>query len=310
MAAVLSFVTYSLAGNNLDTAKIFASMQLFNIIRVPIQGLPRAISKIADAHVALARLSRFLIAEDCMQEAAVNRLQEYAVEPTGSFVYETTSLPKLQKKRANCRTSPSSNDTQQEREETSRAKGTLTAVPSISEPFNEAQHFEQTPFQLEEINLRIPKGSFVCVFGRIGSGKSALLQALIGEMRKTQGHVSFSGSTSLVTQTLWIQSATVKDNILFGKDHDDTSMKAVIEACALDEDLEALPDGLETEIGGKPGQDDHGLSCLIRTSLVTGRGINLSGGQRSRVALARAAYFDADIIFMDDPLSAVDSQGK
>jgi ATP-binding cassette subfamily C (CFTR/MRP) protein 1 len=111
--------------------------------------------------------------------------------------------------------------------------------------------------------LNVPKGSFSVILGRVGSGKTSLLQALVGEMRKKEGHVSFSGTTSLVTQTPWIQNASVKDNILFGKEYDASRMAQVVHACALEEDVAALPDGLETEIGGE---------YSIRHRFMSGRG--------------------------------------
>ena len=97
----------------------------------------------------------------------------------------------------------------------------------------------------------------------------------------------FQGSVAYVSQQAWIQNATVKDNILFGKTFDLQLYNQVIEACALKADLDILPGGDQTEIGEK--------------------GINLSGGQKQRVSLARAVYNGADIYLMDDPLSAVDS---
>lgn len=101
------------------------------------------------------------------------------------------------------------------------------------------------------------------------------------------GTVNTYGSIAYVSQQAWIQNATLKDNILFGKPLNSELYEKVIEACALKPDLEMLPGGDQTEIGEK--------------------GINLSGGQKQRVSLARAVYANADIYFLDDPLSAVDS---
>lgn len=90
-----------------------------------------------------------------------------------------------------------------------------------------------------------------------------------------------------MAQAAWIQNASVRDNILFGAPYDKDKYEQVIEACALQQDLQILVAGDQTEIGEK--------------------GINLSGGQKQRVALARAVYADSDIYLFDDPLSAVDS---
>ena len=99
--------------------------------------------------------------------------------------------------------------------------------------------------------------------------------------------LNFQGSVAYVPQQAWIQNATLKDNVLFGKAFTSKRYAKTIHACALQTDLDILPGGDMTEIGEK--------------------GINLSGGQKQRVSLARAVYFDADIYLLDDPLSAVDS---
>uniref|UniRef100_A0A674JRT1 ATP binding cassette subfamily C member 3 n=1 Tax=Terrapene triunguis TaxID=2587831 RepID=A0A674JRT1_9SAUR len=140
---------------------------------------------------------------------------------------------------------------------------------------------------LHSINLLVPSGSLVAVVGHVGCGKSSLVSALLGEMEKLEGHVAVKGSVAYVPQQAWIQNATLKDNILFGQQHNEQKYQNVLEACALKTDLEVLPGGDHTEIGEK--------------------GINLSGGQRQRVSIARAVFSDADVYLLDDPLSAVDS---
>ncbi|XP_026315306.1 multidrug resistance-associated protein 1 isoform X2 [Hyposmocoma kahamanoa] len=140
---------------------------------------------------------------------------------------------------------------------------------------------------LRNININIKKGSLVAVVGAVGSGKSSLLSALLGEMNKVSGRVNTTGSVAYVPQQAWIQNATLQDNIVFGKQLDKYKYNNVINVCALKPDFDVLPGGDQTEIGEK--------------------GINLSGGQKQRVSLARAVYFDADNYFLDDPLSAVDS---
>ncbi|XP_064629119.1 multidrug resistance-associated protein 1-like isoform X2 [Lineus longissimus] len=140
---------------------------------------------------------------------------------------------------------------------------------------------------LKNVNLKVPTGSLLAVVGQVGSGKSSLVSALLGEMIKDHGTVQIRGSVAYVAQQAWIQNASVRDNILFGKLFDQVQYNSVIEACALTKDLEMLPAGDKTEIGEK--------------------GINLSGGQKQRVALARAVYADSHVYYLDDPLSAVDS---
>lgn len=140
---------------------------------------------------------------------------------------------------------------------------------------------------IRDVTLDIKPGSLVAVVGAVGSGKSSLISAMLGEMENIKGHINIQGSLAYVPQQAWIQNATLKDNILFGSELDEARYQKVIKACALLPDLELLPAGDQTEIGEK--------------------GINLSGGQKQRVSLARAVYNDADIYILDDPLSAVDA---
>uniref|UniRef100_A0A8C0VFR0 Multidrug resistance-associated protein 1 n=1 Tax=Cyanistes caeruleus TaxID=156563 RepID=A0A8C0VFR0_CYACU len=137
------------------------------------------------------------------------------------------------------------------------------------------------------INFTVPEGSLVAVVGQVGCGKSSLLSALLGEMDKKEGYVAVKGSVAYVPQQAWVQNATLEDNIIFGREMNESRYKRVIEACALVPDVEILPSGDKTEIGEK--------------------GVNLSGGQKQRVSLARAVYCNADVYLLDDPLSAVDA---
>nr|CAD7428321.1 unnamed protein product [Timema monikensis] len=142
------------------------------------------------------------------------------------------------------------------------------------------------PF-LRNINVTVKEGALLAVVGTVGSGKTSLISAFLGEMDKLSGRVNTKGSIAYVPQQAWIQQATIQDNIMFGKPLDKMKYFKVIEACALRNDLQILPGGDQTEIGEK--------------------GINLSGGQKQRVSLARAVYRDTEVYLLDDPLSAVDS---
>ncbi|QCE02235.1 ATP-binding cassette [Vigna unguiculata] len=141
---------------------------------------------------------------------------------------------------------------------------------------------------LREVKLEIKWGQKIAVCGPVGAGKSSLLYAVLGEIPKISGTVNVGGTIAYVSQTSWIQSGTVRDNILFGKPMDKTRYENVTKVCALDMDINDFSHGDLTEIGQ--------------------RGINMSGGQRQRIQLARAVYNDADIYLLDDPFSAVDAQ--
>nr|XP_043614912.1 ABC transporter C family member 8-like [Erigeron canadensis] len=140
---------------------------------------------------------------------------------------------------------------------------------------------------LEGINIEVIRGQKVVVCGPVGAGKSSLLYAILGEITRTSGTVNISGSVAYVSQASWIQSGTIRDNILYGKPMDAIKYENAIKSCALDKDLNDFNYGDLTEIGQ--------------------RGLNMSGGQKQRIQLARAVYNDADIYLLDDPFSAVDA---
>ncbi|CDH53086.1 abc metal ion [Lichtheimia corymbifera JMRC:FSU:9682] len=140
---------------------------------------------------------------------------------------------------------------------------------------------------LEDINLQVKKGEVTAVVGRVGAGKSSLISSLLGDMVKQGGNATLRGSVAYVPQQPWVMNATLRDNIVFGHRWDPAFYDRVLEACSLKSDIDILSAGDQTEIGE--------------------RGINLSGGQKARVSLARAIYARADIYLLDDPLSAVDA---
>ncbi|CAO3692121.1 unnamed protein product [Rhizopus stolonifer] len=140
---------------------------------------------------------------------------------------------------------------------------------------------------LKDIDLTIKKGDLTAVVGKVGSGKSSLISALLGDTVKTHGDVILRGSVAYVPQQPWVMNATLRDNIVFGHRWDPVFYNRVLEACSLKTDIAILSGGDQTEIGE--------------------RGINLSGGQKARISLARAIYARADIYLLDDPLSAVDA---
>jgi ABC-type multidrug transport system fused ATPase/permease subunit len=147
---------------------------------------------------------------------------------------------------------------------------------------------------LEGINFSVQQGELVCLVGSVGAGKSSLLSALLNEIPIVErtadtgrvGSVSVAGTIAYCEQKPWVQSASLRENILFGLPMDEARYERTIKCCSLEHDLEMLANGDETEIGE--------------------RGLNLSGGQQARVSLARAVYSNADIMLLDDVLSAVD----
>nr|XP_025851487.1 multidrug resistance-associated protein 1-like [Vulpes vulpes] len=224
-------------GNILTATKVFTSMSLFNILRLPLFDLPMVISAVVQTRISLDRLEDFLNTEELLpQNIETNYVGDHAIGFTNaSFSWDKTGIPVL-----------------------------------------------------KNLNIKIPEGALVAVVGQVGSGKSSVLSAILGEMEKLTGVVQRKGSVAYVAQQAWIQNCSLQENILFGSIMQQQFYERVLEACALLPDLEQFPNGDQTEIGE--------------------RGVNISGGQKHRVSLARAVYSGADIYLLDDPLSAVDVQ--
>ncbi|CAN1121510.1 ABC transporter C family member 13 [Linum perenne] len=140
---------------------------------------------------------------------------------------------------------------------------------------------------LYHVNLSLPKGALIAVTGEVGSGKSSLLGAILGEMQLISGSIHSSGTVAYVPQVPWILAGTIRENIVFGKHYDSKRYFDTIKVCALDVDISLMAGG--------------DMACIGE------QGLNLSGGQRARLALARAIYQGSDLYLLDDVLSAVDS---
>ncbi|KAI8873555.1 P-loop containing nucleoside triphosphate hydrolase protein [Ramicandelaber brevisporus] len=278
LAIVITFVVYAALGNELTADKMFTGVAMFGSIQNNIVFYTRSIAVFIDGKVSLERVSLLLFSDDSV--ASIEELQQpttekkdqsaLAVELTNAtFKWPSTSASGAPSEDAATTVANEKIDLLEKSDEASVSSG------------------NDGDFVLRNINLHVQRGSLVAIVGKIGSGKTALLSALVGEMDRISGSMSINGSLAYCTQQSWIQNATVRDNILFGRPYDEERYRKVIKICALERDLKTLPDGDNTEIGE--------------------RGSNLSGGQKQRLSLARAVYFDPEIILFDDPLSAVDT---
>ncbi|TDL28100.1 P-loop containing nucleoside triphosphate hydrolase protein [Rickenella mellea] len=250
--AVASFACYTLiAGQPLTVSKAFTSLALFSQLQEPMTALPDQFFAILTAYVSMQRIEIFL-AEDEVDDWA--------------------STLKNQAKNAKC-------------DMIGFAKAIFAWGPSSDIRVDEQN------FQLGPLDVKFPLGQISLITGATGSGKSALLLALLGELYCVNGDVFLTKADHQVaycSQNPWLEHATIRDNVIFGspRGYDEARFSAVIRACALERDLAIFDAGDLTEIGDK--------------------GVTLSGGQRARVALARAIYSEANCILLDDPLAAVD----
>ncbi|PVU98628.1 hypothetical protein BB559_001437 [Furculomyces boomerangus] len=270
LVSILSFATYvyfdGVSRGPLNSSLIFVSVSLFNLLRFPLNMLPSILTLVVDSSVGIQRIKDYLTCE----ELDKNTIQKLEYDRKKSNSKKTTSNYSSN----NASSSNLSADSEVLVESTN-ADFWWDYEPGASRP------------TLNDINLSVKSDELLAVVGRVGSGKSSLLMALLGEMHKSRGQVTIKGNIAFATQQPWIMNATVRDNILFGYRFDSAFYKKVIYACGLEPDFKMLPDGDSTEIGE--------------------RGINLSGGQKARLSLARAVYSRADVYLLDDPLAAVDA---
>ncbi|KAJ3788774.1 hypothetical protein GGU10DRAFT_384717 [Lentinula aff. detonsa] len=304
LVSIISFMTYVLLGNELTVSVAFTAIALFGMIRTPLNVLPNFVVQVAQTKVALDRIAGFLDEEEVTEQvsslkkdiSSVARSREHNEEivlglETATLKWNEVETAKPDEGKQNGSNEPTSGDTG------ASEVGSVTVRSEASDTGFESEGEHQ--FRLEQISVIFPEDKLTVVTGPTASGKTALLLAVLGEMTLLSGRIHMHKDTSKVdangnmlaisyaAQSPWLRHQSIRDNILFGFPYDEQRYQAVIEACALNPDLEILEDGDNTEIGA--------------------RGVSLSGGQKARVALARAVYARTKYVLLDDPLSAVDS---
>ncbi|KAG1706852.1 hypothetical protein DVH05_027703 [Phytophthora capsici] len=271
LVTVASFYTYVKLGNTLDVGTALTSLALFNILRFPLFMLPQVVGAIVETKVSIDRLSSYFQEEE-REKVGPGHLASVGVRVNkADFMWDAQPSASSSSEASS---GSMENDTLL-RENSSLDKGKDAVEENASLPV------------LQNVSLEARPGNLIAVVGHVGAGKSTLLSGILGDARCNRGEVSLRGSVAYVSQQPFIQNATVRENICFGLPFNEAKYAEAQRVSSMQKDLAVLPGGDMTEIGEK--------------------GINLSGGQRTRVALARAVYQDADIYLLDDILSAVDS---
>ncbi|KAL9107927.1 MAG: hypothetical protein Q9227_007249 [Pyrenula ochraceoflavens] len=258
LLSAVSLALYTIIHRELSASVAFTTLSVFEAIEMTLSVIPELTTDFLDAKVSAERIEKYLNSPEI----------EDKISPGSSVTFNDATI----------------------------------AWPT-DEPDN-----DEVQFQLRGLNLSFPKRELSVVSGKTGSGKSLLLASIIGESDILEGRITapkpppqlerydeqatkndwiIEGALAYVAQIPWIENASIKANILFGLPCDDQRYKKVLHACALEKDLEMLPDGELTDIGAN--------------------GINLSGGQKWRVSFARALYSRAGILILDDIFSAVDA---
>ncbi|XP_076642871.1 ATP-binding cassette sub-family C member 5-like isoform X2 [Halictus rubicundus] len=270
ITAITTLLAHLWSGSSLTAAQAFpVTTYCWSMLRLALVSLKDATRYFFDARIALRRFKNVLLLEESTCHASKPIVKSQAVViANGTFIHENSTL------HAN-----DSGYINNGRRKNSTKKDELE---KLNESSKETQYVEV----LSDIKFGAAKDGLIGICGHVGSGKSSLLLAALGQLKMTKGHIFREGSCAYVSQQAWIVNATLRENILFGNQFDAQRYYHAVTVCNLKEDINMLPGGDDTEIGE--------------------RGINLSGGQKQRVALARALYANRDIYFLDDPLSAVD----
>ncbi|KAJ3186178.1 hypothetical protein HDU85_007618 [Gaertneriomyces sp. JEL0708] len=273
LVSVLTFMTFTrIAGRELTAEAAFTGLALFNALRSPLQVFPDMIVRVSESMVSLRRIEKFLAEEDLERFLTTNE----------------TSPPLPSTGRRGSQGSRKIVDITIGFSGPAEFSWGQEGVASVSES-------RKRQFSLKRLHVEFTQGGLNLVCGATGCGKSNMMLALLGEMYRVSGDSHLPRMTpgqelsnvAYAAQQAWLMNATIRDNILFGLPYDSARYDRVIHACALTRDLETLEGGDMTEIGEK--------------------GVNVSGGQKARISLARAAYSHAEYVLMDDVLSAVDA---
>ncbi|XP_074045732.1 ATP-binding cassette sub-family C member 5 isoform X2 [Macrotis lagotis] len=305
IASVVTFSVHMICGYDLTAAQAFTVVTVFNSMTFALKVTPFSVKSLSEASVSVERFkSLFLMEEVHMvknKPASPHitievRNATLAWDSSHSSIQNSPKLtPKMKKDKKSAkgrREKAKLPHVEQQQAVLAEQKGHLL-VDSDDRPSPEE---EGKPIRLANlrlqrtlynIDLEIEEGKLVGICGSVGSGKTSLISAILGQMTLLEGSIAVNGTFAYVAQQAWILNATLRDNILFGKEFDEERYNAVLNGCCLRPDLAILPNSDLTEIGE--------------------RGANLSGGQRQRISLARALYSDRSIYILDDPLSALDA---
>ncbi|KAI6200171.1 Mrp-4 [Aphelenchoides besseyi] len=260
LVAATTFAAFLLVDSkNILTPEIaFVSFTLFNQLRSPMSTVAELISQTVQVYVSNQRLKEFLVAD----ELIINKNDQGNSQPSFNDIDIIPAYANYGPQNSN-----------------------VIEVRNATFSWD----IEDPAATISDINLNVLRGQLIAIVGRVGAGKSSLLQALLGEMECLKGQMEIHDGASLayVPQQPWMQNETVRANIVFGQRYDKMFYNRVMDSCALYADMSTLAAGDMTEIGEK--------------------GINLSGGQKARISMARAIYQNRDIYLLDDPLSAVDA---
>ncbi|XP_058066855.1 probable multidrug resistance-associated protein lethal(2)03659 [Anopheles bellator] len=267
----ISLVAYALLGEVVTAEKAFAITAYYNILRATMTiFFPQGIAQFAEALVSVRRIQKFMQYEEI---ATVNGVSMVLPDERDDNVSSSVSTEGLPPEKGAALPNNRKNHL-------SEAGVQVEKAVARWDP-------KATELTLDGVDLHVQPGTLVAVIGPVGSGKSSLIHAILGELPLESGNIRVNGRVSYGSQEPWLFSGTVRQNILFGLPMDRERYRRVVKTCALERDFHLFANGDKTIVGE--------------------RGVSLSGGQKARISLARAVYRRAEVYLLDDPLSAVDS---
>ena len=294
-------------GDKFKIEDIFSCLGIFTSMQAPMRNLPVIIDNWNETIISLKRIEKFLKLNEINEKLIIKNNKELmdkgiAIQiENGNFSwgisrnYLNKKLESQQKKEDRYKIKNEEEELKDINENSinnlnisynsSSSESKKTEISN--EDNNNNNKIKKENFQLNNINLTIKKGEFICIIGETGSGKSSLLHSILNNMQiLTKNSFIINGNIAYVSQEPFIQNTTIQNNILYYNKYNEINYNKIINLCDLKTDLEKLDAGDLTEIGE--------------------RGVNLSGGQKSRISLARAIYSDKDIYILDDPLNTLD----
>ncbi|KAJ3010921.1 UNVERIFIED_CONTAM: hypothetical protein HDU68_001912 [Siphonaria sp. JEL0065] len=263
LTATLTIIVYTLLGNSMDPAVIFPTISFCLTLSNVSVSFISMIDVVIQFVVSYKRLSKYFAAEelestDVIASRSIFSTTGIAIElQNASFGWESPKVEEPQ------------------------------SMVACSDQY-QVENATHSAFKLENLNLEVKAGCLVAVVGTTASGKSTLLAAITGGLKKFSGTATSFGSIAYCPQTPWIIAGSIQENVNLYNPKANHLVDYALEVCDLKADIDLLPAGLETH--------------------VSENGANLSGGQRARLSLARAIALDADINVFDDILSALDAQ--
>ena len=265
VVAVFIFMVHIWTGGSLTPRQVYTTLTLLNILHMSLtKQIPQAVMALSECYVSSNRIQAFL------------ELPENTNTLTGpvdeNIIRERPTKPVISLEKVSCVWDES---TQQSREnnDTTKPKESLDELNKVA---------------LRDISLSFEPGKLYCIIGKVGSGKSALMQALANELQATEGSIVREyASIAYVAQSPWIMNGSIRENITMGLSFRKKWYDTIVDACGLSLDFTQFTNGDLTIVG------DRGVQC--------------SGGQKSRIGLARAFYRDPQVMLLDDPFSAIDT---